>query len=306
MGLFDFLKQKIKIDTAETLKKEAASISNVEKKYYQKDSYYQAKAYQGTVFERDIITFDEYKTKSIPSENGLFVPEILMLHFCNKYPNPKNGYPGYWWYKYGIRDVGAIFSSLVYRGFLELDEEKGKYKRTALGEEELQNNQYVPYMHSHSKYTTFTIWDLNRMIGNSEDKSNYIEIIENKHNQIADENKKQTAKEMHELKKTHPDLYVKLSAQDKQLEDVKQADEKYRQDNDLNSIILFWEKIWDKGGPLFEGSGWMFTLPDLYIKAQCYDKAIALCKRIKKERQSYYSDKADKYIERIQKLMKKN
>ena len=109
--------------------------------------------------------------------------------------------------------------------------------------------------------------------------------------------------EVNEAKKNAEAL---VKERDKQLEDVKQADEQYRQDNDLNSIILFWENIWDKGGPLFEGSGWMFTLPDLYIKAQCYDKAIALCKRIKKERQSYYSDKADKYIERIQKLMKKN
>ena len=305
MGFLGFLKEKIRSSTDDILKKESASIPESEKKYYAPDGYYQTKVHEGTMFEKNIISFDEYKRNAIPSKNGLYVPEILMLHFCNKYPNPKNGYPGYWWYKYGIRDVGAVLQSLVTRGFLELDIEKGKFKRTELGERELLDNQYVPYMHTHCRYTTFTIWDLNILIGNNDDKSNYKEIIENKHREIEEGNRIQNEKTMSVLKKIDPDLHAELSNQDKQLRAMQDADAKYKADNDLNSIIVFWENIWEKGGPAFEGSRWMFRLPDLYIKAQRYDKAIALCKRIKKERQSYYSDKADSYIAKIESKRKK-
>lgn len=50
-----------------------------------------------------------------------------MLHHCNNYPNPENGYPGYWWFKYGIRDVGSDFKSLETRRFIVLNESTGKY-----------------------------------------------------------------------------------------------------------------------------------------------------------------------------------
>ena len=179
MGLFDIFKKKSKekkvVPTAhETLLKQTATIPESEKKYYQPDSYYMAKSHEGTPFESEVISFEQRKETSIPSNNGLYVPEILMLHFCKKYPNPKSGYPGYWWYKYGIRDVGSIYESLVERGFIIINDKTGKYELTNLGKSELEDNAYVPYMHSHSKYTTFTIWDLNQLLGTG-DKSNYVE-----------------------------------------------------------------------------------------------------------------------------------
>ena len=162
MGLFDIFKKKSNekkvVPTAqETLLKQTAAIPESEKKYYQPDSYYTAKSHEGTPFENEVISFEQRKKTSIPSNNGLYIPEILMLHFCKKYPNPKSGYPGYWWYKYGIRDVGSIYESLVERGFIIINDKTGKYELTNLGKSELEENAYVPYMHSHSKYTTFTI-----------------------------------------------------------------------------------------------------------------------------------------------------
>lgn len=100
MGLFDIFKKKTKekniVPTAqETLSMQTAAIPESEKKYYQPDSYYTAKSHEGTHFENEVISFEQRKKTSIPSNNGLHVPEILMLHFCKKYPNPKSGYPGY-------------------------------------------------------------------------------------------------------------------------------------------------------------------------------------------------------------------
>jgi len=145
----------------EVLNKQSTAIPESEKQYYQPDPYYTSKPFEGKPFESEVITFDERKKTAIPSAQGLFVPEILMLYFCKKYPNPKSGYPGYWWFKYGIRDVGAVYNLLVERGFLLLNEKTEKYELTELGKAELDENMYVPYMHSHSIYTTFTVWDLN-------------------------------------------------------------------------------------------------------------------------------------------------
>ena len=51
----------------------------------------------------------------------MYVAEIMLLECCSqgKYPKPKGGYPGLWWFKYGIRDVGHALESLKARGFLQ-------------------------------------------------------------------------------------------------------------------------------------------------------------------------------------------
>lgn len=78
------------------------------------------KSYAGTAFEKNVITFDERKKRSLPSGRGLYVAEVLLLYYCSlgTYPNPKNGYPGFWWYEYGIQDVDYMLSTLEKRGFI--------------------------------------------------------------------------------------------------------------------------------------------------------------------------------------------
>ncbi|MGL5950449.1 MAG: hypothetical protein ACRCZH_03425 [Cetobacterium sp.] len=303
MGLFSFFKKKInsKTDTViaqETLKMEAAAIPETEKKYYKEHDYYTVKIHEGTPFENEVITFEKRKETSIPSKNGLYVPEILMLHFSKKYPNPKNGYPGYWWFRYGVRDVGSSYKSLEERGFIRLNEITTKYELTELGKLELEENAYVYYMHRHSTYTTFTIWDLNQMLGN-DNKSNYIEIIEKRHAEINKSNVKNNNEFMSELKKIDPKGYKELKTQEDQIAAVQAADVKYAQDKDLDWIIGFWEQIWANGGLKFNGSTWTFKLPDLYIKAKRYEDALAIVMKIKKTTPQYI-DKANKYITKIE------
>lgn len=60
------------------------------------------------------------------------------------------------------------------------------------------------------------------------------------------------------MKQFDPDGYRKISAQDKQIKMVQDADKKYKEDKDLDWIINYWEKIWREGGPIFEGEHWMF------------------------------------------------
>lgn len=330
-----------------------------EKKYYQPDEYYTEKSHEGTMFEKAVVTFEERKKISIPSSGGLYVAEILLLDYCSKgkYPHPKGGYPGFWWFAYGIRNVGAALKSLEERGFLTygpahdalkgftvaelktLLQQKGapvsgkkadliervmknfskeellaagmerKYVLTEKGRVELDENAYVPYMHRYPYKTVegceneFNVWSVNRILGIG-DKSNWkaaVDELERKYNEKLDENHDSFMKE---LKKCDPEGYNTLRTQDQQIRAVqKQADIYYKTD-DIDSYIAFWEGLWKNGGLKFEGSGWHFTLPDLYIKTKQYDKALQFLDYMKCKKPSY-ADKAMKYIERVQKLKDK-
>ena len=134
MGIFDFLKKSTQASSndgmdrrAKTATKEempwadSSTIAPDEKRYYQPDDYYVFVTHKGTPFERKVITFEERKKCSFPTSSGLYVGEVLLLEYCSygKYPKPSTGYPGFWWFVYGIRDVGHMLESLEARGFLQ-------------------------------------------------------------------------------------------------------------------------------------------------------------------------------------------
>lgn len=120
MGLFDFFKKKDKQPKSPDVSVKNVSIPESEKKYYQPDDYYTDIVAEGTTFEHRVVTFEERKKTAIPSLRGLYPAEILLLEYCSKgtYPHPKNGYPSFWWFTYGIRDVGAVLKTLADREFI--------------------------------------------------------------------------------------------------------------------------------------------------------------------------------------------
>ncbi len=132
MGLFDLFKAKegvIKLagnsirDARNSPNSfaDSASITLDERPYYQPDNYYTYYSYPGSEMARRVVTFDERKQSTYPSARGLYVAEIMLLEYCSygKYPKPKGGYPGLWWFKYGIRDVAHALESLKDRGFIQ-------------------------------------------------------------------------------------------------------------------------------------------------------------------------------------------
>lgn len=274
------------------------------------------KSYAGTAFEKDVITFDERKKSSLPSARGLYVAEILLLYYCSlgTYPNPKNGYPGFWWYEYGIQDVNYMLNTLEKRGFIcfaspkqsldglnatelkqilkehnlpvsgkkaELVEQvsqsvsndelltagvKAKYALTDLGQLELEENAYVPYMHKHPRKTiedstfgpTFNVWSINQLLG-AGSTSDWEKVVTEQESLIDKENERRKREQeiehealMNELKKRDPETYrelhrldQELKAQDDQLELIQTAATKYAEDKDLNTYIAFWEDLWN-------------------------------------------------------------
>ena len=131
MGFLDFFRNKkqVKQDKQGINNKivrftgpfvDSRTISADERPFYQPDEYYTLESYSGTPMAQRVITFEERKKTTFPSKNGLFIGEIMLLEYCNSgtYPKPQNGYPGFWWFKYGIRDIGHALESLEKRGFI--------------------------------------------------------------------------------------------------------------------------------------------------------------------------------------------
>ena len=357
MGLLDFLKIKTKPEPAKNYA-DSSSIPEEERKYYRSDDYYTLNAFDGTEFSRPVITFEERKKTCIPSKNGLYVAEILLLEYCSygQYPNPKNGYPGLWWFEYGIRDVGGALRSLEKRGFIrksaakerisslttarmkeilsefnlpvsgkKADLEKRiqdsiseddlsarisewKYILTESGKAELEENEYVPYMHKAKNKTIegsifgpeFTVWSVNKKLGIG-NKKNWRDIVKNQQDYLESHREKTANESRERLRALNPKLAKELSDLDAELQAAIEAEKRYEETKDIDAYIAYWESVWAHGESRL-GSRWTFTLPDLYIKRKRYDDALKMMKKIKNP---YYQDKKAKYIEKINALKAK-
>lgn len=362
MGLFDLFKKKEKKQTAEATKSVVKpTVPESDKKFYQPDEYYANVVHGGTAFEHRVVTFEERKKTAIPSARGLYPAEILLLDYCSKrtYPEPKNGYPGFWWFSYGIRDVGAALKSLEERGYIELGSisnsvgsftvaqlkellvahgqpttgkkaelvervsatvpenalvsagTQAKYALTEIGRMELADNAYVPYMHStHNKTVEgvkfgveFNVWSINKLLGTG-DKSNWKAVVDEQERKMNQETTANNVAFMRDLKKIDPAGYRELKTQDQQIAAVQKAKEQYHESKDLDGYIAFWENLWANGGLKFEGAGWHFELPDLYIKAKRYDDALDFVLKLKKQKPAY-AYKSDAYVKKIEELKAK-
>lgn len=116
MSIFDFFTRRNRSSSIPVSPADQP-IPEEEQQYYRPESYYQ----RGRLDGKPIVTFEQRKATAYPSKRGLYPAEILLLAYCEygTYPNPKSGYPGFWWFEYGIRNVGAMLSSLKQRGFIQ-------------------------------------------------------------------------------------------------------------------------------------------------------------------------------------------
>lgn len=95
-------------------------------------------------------------------------------------------------------------------------------------------------------------------------------------------------------------LQSDLKAQDRQIKRIFDAEESFKRDGDVQRLIWFWEKLWENGGLLFNGSRWTFRLTDLYISLKDYKSALRAVKLI---RNPAYEDKKESYIAKIEKKL---
>ncbi len=57
--------------------------------------------------------------KSYPSERGLKINEILMIHLSDMYTADQENFPQFWIYEYGTKSPKSLLTSLIERGYIE-------------------------------------------------------------------------------------------------------------------------------------------------------------------------------------------
>lgn len=259
MGIFNKIKHQIsssktkKLSTKSFNYVDSSMIPDEERQYYEPDEYYQIVVHKGKPFEFFVIPFEEQKKNAYPSQRGLYVPEILMLSFCHNFPNPSRGYPGYWWFSYGVRDVGGLLKSLESREFIEIDSITDKYTPTEKGNAELQENEYVVYTHKNSKTKDFTAWEMNHILADG-NKSDWLDIFcEHTKQPLPLETSGEIIKKFNPSDPMKP---IKLRVP-------------------LNQIKNFhdWEKGFDRGYPYYQKGEQFRKAGDLYIAIEQFDEA---------------------------------
>jgi hypothetical protein len=187
---------------------------------------------------------------------------------------------------------------------------KTKYKLTQKGEQELENNAYVPFMDSYPYCNSialpgippFDIWTVN------------LDVFKNPNfdwKKKAEEHSAlitpDFATELQKAKEAqqHQTVTDIIHKENEQRQQCIEALRKYQKDHDIDAYIAFWEDLWENTGLLFVDSKWLFVLPDLYIEQKRYEDALKFCQiyeRVYKD----YDFKFDYYIHRIQMLSEKD
>ncbi|MDN5290066.1 MAG: hypothetical protein PWQ06_305 [Anaerophaga sp.] len=112
MGLFDFLKKR-------NNQNKQVSKSNTKKNFDISSMISIKTEIINNLPEPDVIPVEKKIKGMKPNDVGLYPHEVLLLSYAPKYYLEGNSYPGFWWYKYGVKDVDKCLISLKDRGFLQ-------------------------------------------------------------------------------------------------------------------------------------------------------------------------------------------
>ena len=124
MGLFGFGKSRDKKETKNSsivhITDSGPSVNKETKKedHLSESLYEHTEEFNGRIFHEDELIDDvlpiEKRLEVIsPSCDGFYPYEILILNSAEKYSNTDTEGKPIWWYRYGIRDVQAVFHALI-------------------------------------------------------------------------------------------------------------------------------------------------------------------------------------------------
>lgn len=125
MGIFDFLrdkkKQEIPVQENNQPVAEAVSVKREEETVtvpvQVSVSFTSPEPHD---FDADVIPVEKIIPTLWPNEAGLYPHEILALEYAGKFCLGEDNYQGFWWYRYGVKDMNALMQSLLDRGFVRI------------------------------------------------------------------------------------------------------------------------------------------------------------------------------------------
>ncbi len=113
MSFFDLFRRKPK--PANTEKSPAQNIVPVETSKLTKSnlsSYIKVTSEIIPSIAEEVIPAEKRIKDAIASKHGLYPHEVLVLDYAGSYYMEGNSFQGFWWYRYGVRDVDKCLRSL--------------------------------------------------------------------------------------------------------------------------------------------------------------------------------------------------
>lgn len=71
-------------------------------------------------FKDDPPPLENLLKDAVPSQQGLYPHEILMLHYAPRYKTSGNNFQSFWYWDYSVADPQSILNSLAEKGFLSV------------------------------------------------------------------------------------------------------------------------------------------------------------------------------------------
>lgn len=103
MGLFDFLKM------------------NNNQQTENKEGKIEIGMPESSLGTKEIVPVEKRIAGHPPTCDGLYPHEILVLSYATSFiSNGENSFAGFWWYRYGIKDVMKIVESLKTKGYVQI------------------------------------------------------------------------------------------------------------------------------------------------------------------------------------------
>lgn len=160
MGIFDFFKKKSPVNKEKTPAVEPKKPIRIEMTISSPTTE-DLEAQRKQKAQQKVRNFQK-------DEAGLYPHEILMLSYLEGYSKGKS-VARFWEYEYNVEDVPGLIKSLEERGFAQ------EGKLTDLGRSEIQNNEYVLYMHR-NKFPDISMADMSILV-NKHPNMKYRDLI---------------------------------------------------------------------------------------------------------------------------------
>ena len=106
MGIFDFFKKKSSDKPIVQVNRTEISKIHIENKNL-------------STSDNDIPSLEERIKNAVPSKNGLYPHEIIMLDYAHTYKNSNNSFQNFWKWNYSVLEPQELLNSLFNRGFIK-------------------------------------------------------------------------------------------------------------------------------------------------------------------------------------------
>lgn len=141
MGLFDFIKKKNNQSSNDTIQEAKTFKTNAQEEPKKKEEPKVQVRVEYTVKQDGPPSLSSLLKTAVPSKQGLYPHEILMLEYAPHFKTTNNNFQQFWYYQYSVTKPQSVLDSLYERGFIDVGDLKSALEKLKLPEikEELKS-----------------------------------------------------------------------------------------------------------------------------------------------------------------------